>query len=91
VTVHRVSSEAQNRQRLAELKTQLETLEPEPPPSEEELAESLEALVEKELKKQLRSLEGRELGLAIMNAIKFLAVRAKMPVTFGGELDEGAA
>jgi hypothetical protein len=67
---------------------------PEPPPAPESEpvpspdAQTLEALVESELKKQLRSLEGRELGLAIMNAIKFLAVRSRIPVSFGSELDE---
>ena len=62
-----------------------------PPPNEPELekmAQSLESLVEGELKKQLVRLEGRELGLAIMNAIKFLAVRSKIPVAFGSELDD---
>lgn len=56
------------------------------PPDE---TQTLDAMIEEELKKQMRTRTvPRELDWTITTAIKFLAVRAKLPVAFGGELDE---
>lgn len=92
-----VSLEEQRRARLAALHTEMQAVGDEqvvtdtpphddPPPGDA----TLETLVETELKAQLRRHSGdsRLMNLSIMNAIKFLAVRAKLPVAFGSDLDE---
>lgn len=79
----------EHQERLARLKRDREALQPEPPPGDEPLPDTLDAMIEAELKKQMRTRTvPRELDWTITTAIKFLAVRAKLPVAFGGELDE---
>jgi len=84
-----VSKETQGRQRLSELRREMDAIEvPLPEEPLPETSETLEALVETELKAQLRATtDARQMNLTIMNAIKFLAVRARLPVQFGSALD----
>ncbi len=85
-------SEAQSRERIAQLRDEMERVEVPPPPEPpadtppEDDGRSLEQLVEDELKTQLRQRPVQ--GYAVVNAIKFLAVKAKLPVQFGTELDQ---
>ena len=80
--------------RLAESRRAMDAVGSEPPPADEVVdalpaTATLEELVEAELKAQLRRVsDTKQMNLSIMNAIKFLAVRAKLPVAFGSGLDE---
>ncbi len=80
---------AKSQDRILQLRREMEEVEiPEPVAPD---PRSLELIVESKLKEQLQSSDPKVVGWGVVNAIKFLAVKAKLPVAFGSELDDGAA
>ena len=87
--VFSVSKETQQRAKLGELREEMAAI-PDTPAAdlEEKIPDSLESLVEEKLKYQMKYAKGEELSWAIVNSIKFLAVRSRIPIAFGTELDQ---
>lgn len=81
-------NETQAREHIAQLRSEMDAIEQDPPEEQtDEEGKSLETLVEDKLKYQLTHFTDKELGYALVNAIKFLAVKAKLPMVYGSELE----
>ena len=87
-------SPAEQREKLASLRKDMNGVELPPAGTATPEAETLDALVERELKAWLKASasDPKARGFALTAAIKYLAVKQKVPIPYGSELDlpEGA-